>query len=264
MPEKELLFEVEDGVGIATLNQPQKLNAFSAGINAGLWQAMDAVRADDSIRTLVITGVGRGFCSGADVQGLSASATGQSQRQEAPSEQRGFADVSAGIRRLGKPVIAAVNGVAAGGGLSLALACDIRIASENARFIAVWIRRALVPDIGASYMLPRIVGLSKACELCFTGDTVDAKEAERIGLVSKVVPHEQLMSTTMELAKRLAKGPPIAMRIAKRSIYEAQHMNLEAAVELEKLGFAICLRSEDAREGTNAFLEKRQPEFKGR
>ncbi len=262
MPEKELLFEKEDGVAIATLNLPQKLNAYSAGINAGLWQVMDTVRTDDSIGALVITGVGRGFCSGADVEGLAASASGQ--RREASSERRGFADVPAGIRRLGKPVIAAVNGVAAGGGLGLALACDIRIASENARFIAVWIRRALVLDIGTSYTLPRLVGLSKAFEMCLTGDTVDAKEAERIGLVSKVVPHEQLMSTTMELAKRLAKGPPIATRLAKSSIYEAQNMNLEAAVELEKLGLAMCLRSEDAREGTKAFLEKREAKFMGR
>ena len=121
-----------------------------------------------------------------------------------------------------------------------------------------------MPDLGAIYMLPRTVGLSKACELIFTGDAIDAKEAERIGLVSEVVPHEQLMNTTMGLARRLAQGPPIAIRLAKRAIYEAQHMDLEATVELEKLGFAMTMRSEDAREGTRAFLEKREPKFRGR
>ena len=121
-----------------------------------------------------------------------------------------------------------------------------------------------MPDLGANYMLPRTVGLSKACELIFTGDAIDAKEAERIGLVSEVVPYEQLMSTTMALARRLAKGPPIAIQLAKRAIYEAQHMDLEATVELENLGFAMCMRSEDAIEGTRAFLEKREPIFKGR
>jgi len=262
MSQQELLFEKEDRVAIATLNLPDKLNALSPGIVAGLWQALDDVRTDDSIRVLVITGVGRGFCSGADVQSLVAG-TGE-QDQQAPSTTRSLADIPAELRKLPKPVIGAINGVAAGGGLSIALACDIRIASDNARFIAVWIRRALLPDLGAHYMLPRTVGLSKACEMIFTGDTIDAKEAERIGLVSKAVPHEQLMSTTMELARRLAKGPPIAIQLAKRAIYEAQHMDLEATVELENLGFAMCLRSEDAGEGTRAFLEKREPEFRGR
>ena len=271
--QKELLFDKEDGVAIVTLNLPDKLNALSQDIVAGLWEAMNQTRIDDSIRVLVITGVGRGFCSGADVQGLAADAerskqpapsTAGKQNQPAPSMTRSLHDIPAEIRNLPKPVLGAINGVAAGGGLSIALACDIRIASENARFVAAWIRRALMPDLGASYMLPRTVGLSKACELIFTGDAIDAKEAERIGLVSNVVPHEQLMSTTMELARRLAKGPPIAIQLAKRAIYEAQHMDMEATVEFERLGFAMTMRSEDASEGTRAFLEKREAIFKGR
>ena len=173
---KELLFAKEDGVAVVTLNLPEKLNALSSAIVAGLFEALDDVRNDASTRVLVITGAGRAFCSGADVENLAAGAEGR--RQQTPWAARGISEIPLEIQRLPKPVIAAINGVAAGGGLSVALACDIRIASENARFTAVWIRRALMPDLGANYMLPRAVGLSKACELIFTGDVIDAEEAD--------------------------------------------------------------------------------------
>jgi len=274
MSQEELIIEKEDNVVIVTLNLPGKLNALSEAICAGLWQAADDARTDDSIRAMVITGVGRGFCSGADVEGLAAAASGtKGKSDEAPPgeaesevqpEVRRIVDIATALQQLPIPVLGAINGVAAGGGLGLALACDIRIASEEARFVAAWVRRALMPDVGISYTLPRAVGLSKACELIFTGDIIDAWEAERIGIVSKVVPPDQLMATTKELAKRLAKGPPMAIRYAKEAIYKAQHMDLEATVNLESESFAKCLRSEDASEGVKAFLEKRQPEFKGR
>ena len=276
MTQEEMIFEKEDNVAIATLNLPAKLNALSPNIMAGFWRVIDEVHADDSIRALVITGVGRGFCSGADVEALAAAAGGQgsSSEQVSPSEQvppdeappevRTTVDIAAELRKLPKPVIGAINGVAAGGGFSLAMGCDIRIASEKARFVAAWIRRAVMPDLGITYMLPREVGLSKACEVIFSGDNIDAAEAERIGLVNRVVPHEQLLSTTMELAKKLAKAPPMVIRYAKEAIYGAQHMTLEAAVELEAERFATCLASEDAAEGVRSFLEKREPNFKGR
>jgi enoyl-CoA hydratase/carnithine racemase len=272
--QEELIFEMEDNVATVTLNLPGKLNALSQAITAGLWQAIDDASADDSIRAMVITGVGRGFCSGADVEGLAAATGGTGgamneappgkARPEAPSETRSLIDIPAALQRLPIPVLGAINGVAAGGGLSLALACDIRIASEEARFAAVWVKRALMPDLGISYTLPRAVGLSKACEMIFSGDIIDAAEAERIGLVSKVVPPDQLLSTTMELAKRIASGPPMAIQYAKEVIYKAQEMDMVATVRLEAVNFGKCLRSEDAAEGVNSFLEKREPAFKGR
>lgn len=271
IPKEELIFETEDNVATVTLNLPGKLNALSQAIVAGLWRAIDDARSDDSIRALVITGVGRGFCSGADVEGL-AAATGVPTNEappgeakpEASPEMRSLVDIPAALLQLPIPVLGAINGVAAGGGLSIALACDIRIASQDARFAAVWVKRALMPDLGISYTLPRAVGLSKACEMIFSGDIIDATEAERIGLVSKVVPPEQLLSTTMELAKRIAKGPPMAIQYAKEVMYKAQDMDMEATVKLEAVNFAKCMRSEDAREGVRSFLEKREPDFKGR
>lgn len=271
---EELIFETEDNVATVTLNLPGKLNALSQAIVAGLWRAIDDARSDDSIRALVITGVGRGFCSGADVEGLAAATGGTAAaineappveaKPKASPEMRSLVDIPAALLQLPIPVLGAINGVAAGGGLSIALACDIRIASQDARFAAVWVKRALMPDLGISYTLPRAVGLSKACEMIFSGDIIDAAEAERIGLVSKVVPPEQLLSTTMELAKRIAKGPPMAIQYAKEVLYKAQDMDMEATVKLEAVNFAKCMRSEDAREGVRSFLEKREPDFKGR
>lgn len=274
IPKEELIFETEDNVATVTLNLPGKLNALSQAITAGLWRAIDDARSDDSIRALVITGVGRGFCSGADVEGLAAATGGTAAaineappveaKPKASPEMRSLVDIPAALLQLPIPVLGAINGVAAGGGLSIALACDIRIASQDARFAAVWVKRALMPDLGISYTLPRAVGLSKACEMIFSGDIIDAAEAERIGLVSKVVPPEQLLSTTMELAKRIAKGPPMAIQYAKEVLYKAQDMDMEATVKLEAVNFAKCMRSEDAREGVRSFLEKREPDFKGR
>lgn len=271
---EELIFETEDNVATVTLNLPGKLNALSQAIVAGLWRAIDDARSDDSIRALVITGVGRGFCSGADVEGLAAATGGTAAaineappveaKPKASPEMRSLVDIPAALLQLPIPVLGAINGVAAGGGLSIALACDIRIASQDARFAAVWVKRALMPDLGISYTLPRAVGLSKACEMIFSGDIIDAAEAERIGLVSKVVPPEQLLSTTMELAKRIAKGPPMAIQYAKEVMYKAQDMDMEATVKLEAVNFAKCMRSEDAAEGVRSFLEKREPDFKGR
>lgn len=271
---EELIFETEDNVATVTLNLPGKLNALSQAITAGLWRAIDDARSDDSIRALVITGVGRGFCSGADVEGLAAATGGTAAaineappveaKPKASPEMRSLVDIPAALLQLPIPVLGAINGVAAGGGLSIALACDIRIASQDARFAAVWVKRALMPDLGISYTLPRAVGLSKACEMIFSGDIIDAAEAERIGLVSKVVPPEQLLSTTMELAKRIAKGPPMAIQYAKEVMYKAQDMDMEATVKLEAVNFAKCMRSEDAAEGVRSFLEKREPDFKGR
>jgi 2-(1,2-epoxy-1,2-dihydrophenyl)acetyl-CoA isomerase len=157
-----------------------------------------------------------------------------------------------------------VNGVAAGGGLGIVLACDIRIASERARFSAVWVRRGLVPDAGATYFLPKIVGISKACELIFRGNIVEAKEAEQIGLVDKVVPPDELMERAKEMAMQIAKNAPIAVEWAKKMLYMGLHNTLESQLYIESAAQRVCLLSEDFQEGVQSFKEKREPKFKGK
>ena len=176
----------------------------------------------------------------------------------------GFGEVSKALRELPKPVIAAVNGAATGAGFALSLACDIRYASENARFSALFVRRGFVPDTGITYYLPRLAGTAKALELLWTGDMIDAKEAERIGVVSKVVPHDDLLLEVYEFADRLAKGASISIEIAKAAVYKAQHVDLDSAMAMEAWGQSIAHTSEDRAEGQKAFLEKREPNFKGR
>ena len=261
---EELVFEKEGNTAILRLNRPDKLNAITVEIREGLLEAVEKVRAEDDIRVLIITGTGRGFCSGADVERQAARIAGeiaQVSRRDTLALMGGICPV---IARLEKPSIAAVNGVAAGAGLSLAMACDIRIAAEDARFSAIWVKRGLIPDAGATYFMPYLLGMSKALELMYTGDIIDAREAERIGLVSKVVPAEELMDVAKEMANRIAKGPPIAIELIKRGAYKALYDRLEAQLEFETYGQRICNTTEDHTEGVRAFMEKREAEFKGR
>jgi 2-(1,2-epoxy-1,2-dihydrophenyl)acetyl-CoA isomerase len=168
------------------------------------------------------------------------------------------------MRDCPKPVIAAVNGPAAGAGMNLALACDMRIASAAAKFSQAFVRRGLAPDWGGTWLLPRIVGTAKACELIFTGDTVDAAEALRLGIVNAVVAPEQLMATVSQLARRIANGPAVAIQLAKRAIYHGEDANLRSGLEFETFAQSICRSTEDAKEGVKAFIEKRAPVFRGR
>ena len=168
------------------------------------------------------------------------------------------------LQRMSKPVIASINGIAAGGGLDTACACDIRIASDKSTFSSVFVRRAIVPTMGGTYFLPRLVGIDKACELIWTGDLIDAREAERIGLVTKVVPHEELEAATEELAVKLTKGAPLAIARSKTMIYKGLDMELERAMDDIMEAWMALSQTEDHREALSAFLEKREPVFKGR
>jgi len=260
----DIRVEKKDGIVLLTLNRPDKLNAVTWNSWQEITQAVQEVGEDDEARVLVVTGSGRGFCSGTDLAAAAASG-GEGPREGSRRERlRSRYLAATTVLACPKPCIAAVNGVAAGGGLSLCLACDIRIASEEARFSAIWSRRALVPDFGCSHLLPRIVGMSKALELMYTGQMIDAQGALAIGLVSQVAAADELMPTAMALAERIAKGPPMAIELAKRLAYRGWRQEVEAQAEYEEYLQRLCIESEDAQEGVRSFLEKREPDFKGR
>jgi len=261
---QDVLFEKKDRIAILTLNRPERLNAYSPAMRLGIVQAVEDVANDDDMRVLIITGAGdRGFCTGNDwslraSQNPADVGVGNKYRLD----PAGW--IARWIHQLGKITIAALNGVAAGGGAGLALSCDFRIAAENARFTTAFINRGLVVDTAVSYFLPRIVGPTKALEISLSGDILDAKEMEQLGLVSKVVPADKLMEATMEFAARFAKGPPVALQLTKHLIYKGWSLSLEETLDYESYYQSICMRTEDAQEGPRAFLEKREPVFTGK
>jgi 2-(1,2-epoxy-1,2-dihydrophenyl)acetyl-CoA isomerase len=258
-----IILTTEGAVATLKLNRPEKLNAFGGPMRDEILSALDTIAADDRIRVLVVTGEGRGFSAGGDIFQLK-------QLRESKDEQSFRAILSKGqmitrrFRSLLKPVIAAVNGPCAGAGFSFALGCDIRIASEMATFGPSFALIGLHPDWGGSWFLPRLIGSAKACELLFTGSMISAQEAERIGLVNRVVPHAQLIVSVNELADRMAKNPPGVLRLAKESVYRSLNSDLEAAFARENEVQIECFYSEDFLEGLTAFVEKRKPRFKGR
>lgn len=262
---EKMILEKEGGVATLTLNRPDKLNAISTEMWKDLKRVIDTVANDDEIKVLIFTGAGRGFCSGSDVSGrLAARFSGQEPEeitQKELLEPVGY--VAYLIHSLDIPIIAAINGPATGAGLSLALLGDIRIASEAAKFSAIWVRVGLIGDLGATYLLPRIVGISKAMEMLSTGEMIDAREAERIGLVSKVVPPDELMPAAKEMADKLSNGPAIAIKLTKRAVYKGIHNDLLTQLDFESYGQNICRNTEDHKEGVKSFIEKRTPQFKG-
>lgn len=266
-----LIYEKGDGIARITLNRPEKLNALSYPMAPEIGIAMDAVAKDDEVRVLIITGAGRGFCAGGDFK-YSQVRTGAVQPEDA--EIRGevakgklIHTLSSGIltlQRMDKPTIAMVNGPAVGGGFDLALACDLRIGSPNAKFMVAYTRIGLVPSTGGVWFLPRIVGLSKALELLYTGDFIEAEEAYKIGLLNRLVPTDNLEKETMTLAHKLAANPPMALRLDKFMVYKGLETDLETALGLGVACEHMCLQSEDHLEGIRAFAEKRPPVFRGR
>lgn len=262
MSEDSILLKKEGYIATITLNRPDKMNALDWPAQALLGQKLDEVEDDEEVRVLIITGNGRAFCAGGDV-----SAQKSRIGMKIAEKRKGAKMLSKNplkIRKLHVPVIAMVNGVAVGAGCNMALACDIIIASEKAKFSQAFVKIGLIQDYGGTYLLSRLVGTKKACELVFTGDFVDANEALRIGLVNKVVPADELEKVTREMAETISNRAPLAMTLAKRSIYNAfDSFDLETALDYECYVQGFCCETDDHKEGSTAFVEKRNPEFKG-
>jgi len=257
---KTLLYEKKDDIGILTVNRPDKLNAISNELTSELSSLMDELEKDDKLRVLVITGAGdKAFVAGADIQELVDRDARMGRRVS-----RDRQEIFSRIENLPVPVIAAVNGYALGGGLELALACNIRVCSEKAQFGAPEVKLGIIPGDGGTQRLPRLVGLGRGMEMVLTGDFIDAQEAYRIGLVNKVVPPEELMKAAMELAQKIASRPPLAVRYAKEAVNRSQEGDTASGFALESYLHALTCTTEDKKEGVAAFLEKRKGKFKGK
>lgn len=254
-----VLRELNEGVLTLTLNRPDALNSFNVEMKEALLGGLKDAAKDRSVRVVVLTGAGRAFSAGQDLKERTAPGVA-----DLGTELRvRYNPIVLAMRRLEKPVIGAINGVAAGAGISVALACDIRIAADNATFIEVFARVGLVPDTGSSWFLPRLIGYAKAAEMSFTTDPVDAQTAERIGLVNKVVAADSLMAETTALANRLAQAAPLALGLAKRALNRAMESGLEDQLEYEAQLQSIAGRSKDHQEGVAAFVDKRPARFTG-
>ena len=265
---QQIIYEKGDGLATITLNRPERMNAFTLQMIREWAQALEDARADPEVRAVIVTGAGRGFCAGADLRGESAL-LGREQRPPSPAERRNWLRdtvhaVPRAVALLDKPYVAAVNGPAVGAGMDMASMCDIRIASETARFSMAYVKMGLIPGDGGCYFLPRIVGVAKALELIWTGDFIDAQDALRLGYVTKVVPPDDLMPAVRDFARRLAEGPAVSIQLAKRLVYRGLEASLSEALEEASQAMGIVQSTEDAREGPLAYIEKRPPQFKGR
>jgi 2-(1,2-epoxy-1,2-dihydrophenyl)acetyl-CoA isomerase len=262
---QDLLETITDGVAVLTLNRPDRLNAMSGPMLDALLEALPRLGADPAVGVVVLTGAGRAFCAGGDVKAMAEGREmGGETLEERAQGLRARMEVSRWLHEMPKPTIAMVRGAAAGAGLSLALACDLRIAGDGARFGTAFARVGYSGDFGGSFFLTQLVGTAKARELYFTADLIDAQEALRLGLVNRVVAGERLEGETMALATRLARGPRIALRYMKRNLNAAESGTLKDALDLEAWHHMRCGMTEDHREATRAFVDKREPVFRNR
>ena len=264
-----IILEKKENIAVVILNRPERLNALNFQMRQELFSVLDDVDKDDDMRVLVLTGVGRGFCSGRDVdemsggEGRSTSTAGETGEIQ-QSRPREAGNIMLKLQKMQKPTIAMVNGIALGLGFDLALACDLRVGSENTKFVNGFIRIGLSPVEGGTWLYPRVMGLGKALEYLFTGDFMEAKEAERFGVLNRLVPADELEKETMSLAGKIANGPAIAMRITKRQVYEGLGVDLETALQMIAASQNIALGSEDHKEGVTAIREKRRAKFQGK
>ena len=263
MPFRDIIWEIDDNIGRLTLNKPEKLNALSNNSWAEIEQAIAEANENDDVRAVLITGAGRGFCSGTDL-----TYTGDLDVPRPFAGRAGRARTrmlcAAWVYHCEKPTIAAVNGVCVGAGLSLALACDIRVASTESKFSSIFIKRAISPDTGTSWLLPRLIGMENALKMMYTGNLVSGLDALKMGLVSETVEPEVLLERAESLAKEIASGPSVAVEIAKRLAHDGLHRGLDEHVEIETFLQGSTRDTEDIKEGRLAFVEKREPIFKGR
>jgi enoyl-CoA hydratase/carnithine racemase len=259
-----LRYEIVDHIATITLNRPEAMNALTRQLYTELEQAFRDAHADPEVRCVIVTGEGRAFCSGDDVKQIMLGEQREATTRRLNDVRPRPTPAAVAVLECDKPVIAAVNGPAVGWGMDLTLFCDIRIASERAKFGELFIKRGLVADMGGLWRLPRVVGPEKAAELLFTGDIIDAAEALRIGLVSRVVPAEELLPTARALAAKIAANPPIAMRYMKEGLRRSTLAAMDEMGAYVGSSLAYLFTTEDHREGALSFVERREPVFKGR
>ncbi len=263
---------IDGHIATITFNRPERLNAVNEDLTRDFYRALDEITDNDNVWVVILTGEGRGFCAGADINNMRSRAEGDgagTARQEREAEDSMMSRFSRAshamrLRQLPQPVIGAINGVAVGMGLSMALACDMRVASDQARFGSLFIKRSIMPDTGATFLLPAQVGPGIAAEMTLTGNLYDANWALEKGLVNKVVPHDKLMEEAMAYAETIAANPPIGVRLTKRLLYKTNLAGLQQAIDNETNYNNQVFQTEDHKEAVLAFLEKRQPAFKGR
>jgi enoyl-CoA hydratase/carnithine racemase len=272
---EEILYDVKDQVATITLNRPDKLNAWTPMMQREVYSVINDAEKDDGVRVIILTGAGRAFCAGADIGNLGQLAGGKVDMERlkrdwlsrSPREgaRADFQRTYSYFPAIGKPIIAALNGPTVGLGLVISLYCDMRFASDQAKFSTAFSRRGLIAEHGISWMLPRLVGLAHGCDLIFSARSIDAQEALRMGLVNRVLPQEQLMPGVMEYAKELAtRVSPRSLRVMKKQIYDALFQTLDGAIDEANEEMFVSFTCEDFKEGIAHFVEKRAPRFVGR
>lgn len=255
---RTIISEIKEGIGYVTLNSPENLNPFTDEIRIGLIEVMQSYKIDPDVRAVIITGSGKAFSAGGDLRAMQKPSSIVEKRD---SFLNAFNELPKLVREMEKPVIAAINGYAVGAGCTFALACDLIIASEKAQFGIAFSKMGLGIDAGGTYLLPKAIGLAKAKELAFTGKNISAAEAERIGLINRVVPHNELMETAEELAREIIALPRVAIGVTKKLLNLGVDRTLDEALEMEAFAQAHCMEIPDHKEAVSAFLEKRKPNF---
>ena len=262
MSTDEIVFETHDGIATIRLNRPERLNAFTYPMLDAWADAIETCKRDDAVRAVVLTGTGRGFCSGGDVRAMGERhRAGETAFERKQSVHNRIHRIPRLLEDFDKPYICAVNGVATGAGLDMALMADIRFAAESARMAETYIKVGLVSGDGGAWYLPRLVGIPRALEMLWTGDFIDAREAERIGLVNKVLPDDKLMDHTYAFAAKLAAQPALTLRLMKRAVYQGMRMDLRAALDMLSSHLGVISTTNDQREAVAAFNEKRPAKF---